>query len=88
MRFDFDLVLRGTVGLAALIRSWTFEQRPRAPFLEHFGLADNAPECELGMGCIYSSPSARFSALHRFQAFGNSEKPPRNNALRGALGVE
>jgi len=45
-------------------------------------------ECELGLGCMYSSPSARFSALHTFQAFGNSEKPPRNNALRGALAVE
>ena len=46
------------------------------------------PECELGLGCMYSSPSARFSALHTFQAFGNSEKPPRNNGLRGALAVE
>ena len=45
------------------------------------------PECELGFGCMYSSPSARFSALHTFQAFGNSEKPPRNNGLRGALAV-
>ena len=26
--------------------------------------------------------------LHTFQAFGNSEKPPRNNGLRGALAVE
>jgi hypothetical protein len=25
---------------------------------------------------------------HTFQAFGNSEKPPRNNGLRGALAVE
>ena len=33
---------------------------------------------------MYSSPSARFSALHTFQAFANSEKPPRNNGLRGA----
>jgi hypothetical protein len=40
------------------------------------------------LGCMYSSPSARFSALHTFQAFGNSEKPPRNNGLRGALAVE
>lgn len=46
------------------------------------------PECELGLGCMYSSPSARFSALHTFQAFGNSEKPPRNNGLRGAIAVE
>jgi hypothetical protein len=46
------------------------------------------PECELGLGCMYSSPSARFSALQTFQAFGNSEKPPRNNGLRGALAVE
>jgi hypothetical protein len=46
------------------------------------------PECELGLGCMYSSPSARSSALHTFQAFGNSEKPPRNNGLRGALAVE
>jgi len=37
---------------------------------------------------VGSSPSARFSALHTFQAFGNSEKPPRNNGLRGALAVE
>jgi hypothetical protein len=46
------------------------------------------PECELGLGCMYSNPSARFSALHTFQAFGNSEKPRRNNGLRGALAVE
>jgi hypothetical protein len=45
-------------------------------------------QCELGLGCMYSSPSARFSAFHTFQAFGNSEKPPRNNGLRGALAVE
>jgi len=37
---------------------------------------------------MYSSPSARFSALHTFQAFGNSEKPPPNNGLPGALAVE
>jgi hypothetical protein len=52
------------------------------------GLPTIRPECELGLGCIYSSPSARFSALHTFQAFGNSEKLPRNNGLRGALAVE
>ena len=52
------------------------------------GLPTIRPECELGLGCMYSSPSARFSALHTFQAFGNSEKPPRNNGLRGALAVE
>ena len=52
------------------------------------GLATIRPECELGLGCRYSSPSARFSALHTFQAFGNSEKPPRNNGLLGALAVE
>jgi hypothetical protein len=27
------------------------------------------PECELGLGCVLSSPSARFSALRTFQAF-------------------
>jgi len=37
---------------------------------------------------MYSGLSARFSALHTFQAFGNSEKPPRKNGLRGALAVE
>jgi hypothetical protein len=44
------------------------------------------PECELGLGCTYSSPSARFSALHTFQAFGNSE----NHATTacGALHVQ
>jgi hypothetical protein len=52
------------------------------------GLPTIRPECELGLGCMHSSPSARFSALHTFQAFGNSEKPPRNNGLRGALAVE
>src|SRR5579864_4742249 len=36
------------------------------------------PECELGLGCMYSSPAARFSSLHTSRAFGNSEKPPRN----------
>ena len=46
------------------------------------------PECELGLRCMYSSPSARFSALHTFQAFGNSEKPAGNNGLPGALAVE
>jgi hypothetical protein len=46
------------------------------------------PECELGLGCIYSSPSARFSALRTFQAFGNSEKPPGNNGLRGVLAFD
>src|SRR5258708_36426835 len=51
-------------------------------------LPTKRPECELGLGCMYSSPSARSSALHTFQAFGNSEKPPRNNGLRGALAVE
>jgi hypothetical protein len=30
----------------------------------------------------------RFSARHTFQAFGNSEKLPRNKSLRGALAVE
>ena len=43
------------------------------------------PECELGLGCTSSSRSARFAALHTFQAFGNLEKLPRNNGLRGAL---
>ena len=43
---------------------------------------------ELGLGCMYSSPSARFWALRTFQAFGNSEKPTRDNALRGALAFE
>jgi len=37
---------------------------------------------------MYSSLFARFSALNTFQAFGNSEKLPRNNGLRGALAVE
>jgi hypothetical protein len=32
---------------------------------------------------LYSNPSARFSALHTFQAFANSEKHPSNNGLRG-----
>jgi len=39
---------------------------------DYFRIADIRPECELGLGCMYSSPSARFSALHTFQAFGNS----------------
>ena len=52
------------------------------------GVLTVRPECELGLGCMYSSPSACFSALHTFQAFGNSEKPTRNNGLRGALAVE
>ena len=52
------------------------------------GLPTIRPECELSLACMYSSPSARFSALHTFQAFGNSEKSPRNNGLRGALAVE
>ena len=43
------------------------------------------PEFELGLGCMYSSPSDCFSAIYTFQAFGNSERPPRNNGLRGAL---
>src|SRR5258708_40340373 len=51
------------------------------------GLPTIRPECELGLGCMYSSPSHRFSALHTFQSFGNSEKPPRNNGLRGALSL-
>jgi hypothetical protein len=55
---------------------------------DYFRFATIRPECELGLGCMYSSPSARFSTLHTFQAFGNSEKPPRNNGLRGALAVE
>ena len=50
-------------------------------------IADNSPECELGLGRL-SRPSARFSALHTFQAFGDSEKPSRNNGLRSALAVE
>jgi hypothetical protein len=44
------------------------------------GLPTIRSECELGLGCMYSSLFARFSALHTFQAFGNSEKPPRNKA--------
>jgi hypothetical protein len=28
------------------------------------------PECELGLGCMYSSPSARFSALHTSMPLG------------------
>jgi len=51
-------------------------------------IADNSPECELGLGRMYARSSARFSALHTFQAFGNSEKPSRNNGLRSALAVE
>jgi hypothetical protein len=38
------------------------------------------PECELGLGCTYSSFYARFSALHTFQAFGNSESPHATTA--------
>ena len=38
------------------------------------------PECELGLGCMYSSPSARFSALHTFRAFENSESPHATTA--------
>ncbi|MGA2005043.1 MAG: hypothetical protein ABSG70_16780 [Terriglobales bacterium] len=34
------------------------------------GLPTIRPECELDFGCMYSAPSARFSALHTFQASG------------------
>src|SRR5258708_13205796 len=44
------------------------------------------PECELGLGCMYSSPSARSSALHTFQAFGNSEKPTQQRLAGRARG--
>ena len=52
------------------------------------GLPTIRPECELGLGCMYSSPSARFSALHTFKPLGISEKPTHNNGLRGALAIE
>src|SRR5215469_2993221 len=39
------------------------------------------PDCELGLGCMYSSPSARFSAVHTFQAF---EKSPHATTACGA----
>jgi hypothetical protein len=42
----------------------------------------------LPVGFFFRRKELRFSALHTFQAFGNSEKPPRNNGLRGALAVE
>src|SRR5580700_707270 len=31
------------------------------------GLPTTRPECELGLSCMYFSPSAHFSALHTFQ---------------------
>src|SRR6266481_3681748 len=43
------------------------------------------PECELGLGCMYSSPPCPLllGAPH-ISSLWNSEKPPRNNGLRGA----
>jgi len=37
---------------------------------------------------MYSSPSARLSALHTSEAFGNSEKLHPATSLRGVLAVE
>jgi len=55
----------------------TAMRNPCRPDSRHFtsGLPTTRPECELGLGCMYSSPSAHFAALHTFQAIGNSEKP-------------
>jgi hypothetical protein len=51
-------------------------------------VADNTSGMRTRLGVHVLQPSACFSALHTFQAFGNSEEPPRNNGLRGALAVE
>ena len=42
----------------------------------------------LTLGCTYSTPSVRFSALHTLQSCGNCGKLPHNNGVRGELAVE
>jgi hypothetical protein len=44
------------------------------------GLPTIRPECELGLGCMYCSPSARFSALHTYKPLGILKSPHATTA--------